>query len=85
MPDELNARLKERAGQRGQSLQQFLLSELRDMAERSPLEVRLREALGPVAPLSVSTADLVSALEAARLERDARLTEALASRGASGG
>ena len=72
VPEELNARLKERASERGQSLQQFLLAELRDVAERSPLEVRLREALGPLSPLSVSSADIVDALEAARQERESR-------------
>ena len=85
VPEELNERLKARASERGQSLQQFLLGELRDVAERSPLEVRLREVLEPLSPLTVSTADIVAALETARLERDAGLMESLQGDTSSGG
>lgn len=85
VPDELNKLLKARASERGQSLQQFLLAELRDVAERSPLEVRLREVLEPLSPLTVSTGDIVAALETARLERDASLMGAFEADTSSGG
>ena len=85
VPDELNERLKARASERGQSLQQFLLAELRDVAERSPLEVRLREVLEPLSPLTVSTGDIVAALETSRLQRDARLMGAVEADTSSGG
>lgn len=76
VPDELNERLKARASERGQSLQQFLLAGLKDVAERSPLEVRLREVLERHARPSVPAADVAAALEEARQDwedRSARL------------
>lgn len=85
VPDELNERLKARATERGQSLQQFLLAELKDVAERSPLEVRLREMLEPLSPLNVSTSDIVSALETSRADRQASLAGAMAQDEGSGG
>ena len=76
VPDELNERLKARASERGQSLQQFLLERLKDVAERSPLEVRLREVLERHSRASVPSADVAAALEEARQDwedRSARL------------
>ena len=72
VPEELNERLKDRARERGQSLQQFLLRELAEAADRSPLEARLREAIAHLTPLSLSADDIRATLEAARDERDAR-------------
>lgn len=72
VPDELNERLKARASERGQSLQQFLLAELRDVAARTPLEVRLREVLDRHARPALPAADLAAALEEARQELEDR-------------
>lgn len=72
VPDELNERLKARASERGQSLQQFLLAELRDVADRSPLEVRLREALDGRTGRRFATADIAAALEESRQEWEDR-------------
>lgn len=71
VPEELNDRLKMRARERGQSLQQFLLRELAGVAERSPVEARLREVLAPLSPVSISPEDIWAALEAARADRAA--------------
>ena len=73
VPDELNERLKLRARERGQSLQQFLLRELTEVADRSPLEERLREVLSRRPEVSVASEDIRVALDEARQERDSRL------------
>ena len=76
VPEDLNERLKSRARERGQSLQQFLLRELSDVAARSPLEARLREVLAGTRPHPVDPAAVLTALEAGRSDRDARTAEA---------
>jgi antitoxin FitA len=38
LPDEVHAKLQQRAEQRGQSLQQYLAAELRRLAERPTLD-----------------------------------------------
>ena len=67
MPAELHREFKARAARAGMSLSDYLLSELRQAAERPPIEeLRARLAnLPPVNP-SISAADLI------RAERDRR-------------
>jgi plasmid stability protein len=48
LPDDVHAKLQQRADQRGQSLQQYLAAELRRLAERPTLdEVLARIAARP--------------------------------------
>ena len=69
VPDALHKRLKTRAAQTGLSLSDFLIREVRKVAERpSPQELMARLAARPrVDELPDSPADAV------RAERDARL------------
>ena len=67
VPDELHRRLKTRAAASGQSLSDFLIAEIRAIAERpTPAEIRYR--LEQRAPAKVRE----SAARAVRAERDAR-------------
>jgi plasmid stability protein len=67
VPDELHRRLKSRAALAGMSLSEYLLSELRQIAERlTPEEMRARLSEREKTILSVSVADLL------RAERDNR-------------
>jgi plasmid stability protein len=75
VPEELNEQLKARARERGQSLRQFLLRELVDVAQRSPLEDRLCEVLSPLSDLPLSSDEVRVALDEARLARDSRLAD----------
>ena len=67
VPDELHRRLKARAALAGMSLSDYLLNEIRQVAERPTLEeMRARlESRSPVTPD-------VSPAEAVRAERDSR-------------
>lgn len=65
VPDSLHRRLKSRAALAGMSLSDYLLSEIREVAERPTLdELRARLERRPTAEFSVSPADAV------RAERD---------------
>lgn len=67
VPDELHRKLKARAAASGQSLSDFLIAEIRNIAERpTPAEIRYR--LAQRAPAKVRE----SAARAVRAERDAR-------------
>ena len=67
VPEALHRRLKARAALAGMSLSDFLLGEIREVAERPTIEeLRARLASRPTATLSVSPADAV------REERDHR-------------
>lgn len=67
VPDELHRRLKSRAALAGMSLSDFLLSEIRQVAERPTLEeLRVRLASRPPVVPGESPADAV------RAEREAR-------------
>ncbi len=67
VPDELHRRLKTRAAASGQSLSDFLIAEIRAIAERpTPAEIRYR--LQQRAPAKVRE----SVARAVRAERDAR-------------
>ena len=70
VPEDVNARLKEQARARGQSLQQFLLRELEEAANRTPLEQRLREVLGRQADLNLTRDQILEDLQESRRERD---------------
>ena len=70
VPAVINDKLKRQAEARGQSLQQFLLNELRETAERSTLEERLSEVLGRHANIRVSREDVLRAVEEARQDRE---------------
>lgn len=70
VPAEISDKLKKHAEARGQSLQQFLLNELRETAERSTLEERLREVLGRHANIRASREDVLRAVEEARQDRE---------------
>lgn len=67
--DDLNARLKERARERGQSLQQFLLRELEEVADRSPIEARLRALTSGLPRRDIARADLDRAVRGAADDR----------------
>jgi plasmid stability protein len=77
VPEDVNEKLKQRAADRGQSLQQFLLRELADVAERSPLEKRWAEALEGLPRLDVSASETVALIEAGRRERDQQIARAV--------
>ena len=65
--DELHRRLKSRAALAGMSLSDYLLNEIRDLAERPTLE-ELRARLEQRSPVNPS----VAPAEAVRTERDRR-------------
>jgi plasmid stability protein len=64
VPDRLHRSLKARAAMAGMSLSDYLLAELKEIAERPTLE-ELRERLHQRAPVSVS-------IDTARLVREER-------------
>ncbi|HTX49179.1 MAG TPA: hypothetical protein VME40_07300 [Caulobacteraceae bacterium] len=67
VPDELHRRLKSRAALAGMSLSEYLLGEIRHVAELpTPDEIRARLSERPRTILSESPADAV------RAERDSR-------------
>jgi plasmid stability protein len=67
VPDALHRRLKSRAALAGMSLSDYLLSQIRELAERPTLEeMRVRLAGRSAVSLSVTPA------EAVRAERDSR-------------
>jgi plasmid stability protein len=67
VPDALHRQLKSRAALAGMSLSDYLLGELRQVAERPTLD-ELRARLNSRAPVT----PLVSPAEAVRAERDGR-------------
>ena len=67
VPDGLHRRLKSRAALAGMSLSDYLLSEIRQVAERPTLD-ELRERLGR----RPATSPSVSPAQAVRAERDRR-------------
>lgn len=67
VPDALHRRLKSRAALAGMSLSDYLLQQIREVAERPTVEeLRARLARRQTVMLSVDTADAV------RAERDSR-------------
>jgi antitoxin FitA len=69
VPDEVSKALKARAAKKGQSLSEYALAELTQIAERPTIEElteRLRRRNGPREDLVPSAADIL------RAERDAR-------------
>jgi len=67
VPDALHRRLKARAAMAGMSLSDYLLQQIREVAERPTVEeLRARLASRSAVSLSVDTADAV------RAERDSR-------------
>lgn len=67
VPDALHRKLKSRAALAGMSLSDYLLQQIREVAERPTLEeMRARLARRSAVTLSVDTADAV------RAERDSR-------------
>jgi plasmid stability protein len=67
VPDALHRRLKARAAMAGMSLSDYLLQQIREVAERPTIEeMRARLARRSTVTLSVDTADAV------RAERDSR-------------
>jgi plasmid stability protein len=67
VPEDLHRKLKARAALAGMSLSDYLLSEIRDIAER-PTLAELRERLGRRA----SVRPTLSPAKAVRAERDGR-------------
>ena len=65
VPDALHRQLKSRAALAGMSLSEYLLSEIREVAERPTIE-ELRERLRRRLPMTPS----VSTAQAVRAERD---------------
>jgi plasmid stability protein len=67
VPDALHRRLKSRAALAGMSLSDYLLQQIREVAERPTIEeLRARLARRSTVTLSIDTADAV------RAERDSR-------------
>jgi plasmid stability protein len=67
VPDALHRRLKSRAALAGMSLSDYLLQQIREVAERPTIEeMRARLARRSTVTLSIDTADAV------RAERDSR-------------
>jgi plasmid stability protein len=67
VPDSLHRRLKSRAALAGMSLSDYLLQQIREVAERPTIEeLRARLARRSTVTLTVDTADAV------RAERDSR-------------
>jgi plasmid stability protein len=67
MPDEVHRRLKVRASHAGMTLQQYVLSELKAVAERpTPDEVLAR--LGDLPPVRVGVDEIVDAVRAGRVD-----------------
>jgi len=77
VPDDVNEKLKMRAAERGQSVQQFLLTTISEAADQSPLEVRLREVIERSPTLNITREQIVSAIEVGRRERDEAIQAAL--------
>jgi antitoxin FitA len=70
VPDSLHRTLKARAAMAGMSLSDYLLKEIREVADRPTLEeLRQRVAKREPVKLPVSAADII---RAERAERDAR-------------
>jgi plasmid stability protein len=67
VPDEMHRTLKARAAQEGKSLSDYLLAELRHIAER-PTLAEMRERLRSRSPVMTD----ISSEEAVRAERDSR-------------
>jgi plasmid stability protein len=67
VPDSLHRTLKSRAAQAGMSLSDYLLAELRKLAERPTME-ELRKRLQQMEPVELP----VSAAQLVREERDSR-------------
>lgn len=67
VPDMLHRRLKSRAALAGMSLSDYLLQQIREVAERPTLE-EMRARLERRAPVSVS----IDPVRAIRAERDSR-------------
>ncbi|MGQ0584899.1 MAG: FitA-like ribbon-helix-helix domain-containing protein [Reyranella sp.] len=67
VPDTLHRRLKSRAALAGMSLSDYLLQQIREVAERPTLE-EMRARLERRSPVSVS----VDPVRAVRAERDSR-------------
>lgn len=62
VPDDLHRRLKSRAATAGMSLSDYLLSQIREAAERPTIEeLRARLASRPAVKLSINPADAVRA------------------------
>jgi plasmid stability protein len=76
VPEDVNAKLKQRAAERGQSLQQFLLRELAEAADRSPLEERWAQVLDGLPHVQVTKEDIIEAIETGRRERDEAIRRA---------
>lgn len=68
VPDEVHATLRRRAAAAGQSLQEYLLAQLVDTAERSTLEEVLDRAGGRAG----GQAGFAAAVRAVRADRGAR-------------
>ena len=67
VPDALHRRLKARAALAGMSLSDYLLAEIRELAERPTLE-ELRDRLERRSPVTLS----ITPVDAVRSERDRR-------------
>jgi plasmid stability protein len=66
VPEDVHAKLAERASMRGQSLQQYLTAELRRLAERPSMD----EALGRIAARQGGSVGLTQAVADLAAERD---------------
>lgn len=67
VPEALHRRLKSRAALSGMSLSEYLLAEMRNIAERPTME-ELRERMARRSPVELT----ISAAEMVRAERDSR-------------
>jgi uncharacterized protein (DUF1778 family) len=77
VPEDVNDKLKQRAAERGQSVQQFLLRTISEVADRSPLEQRWAEVLDGLPRVNVTREEIVETIHAGRRERDEAILRAV--------
>lgn len=77
VPDDIRDALANRAAARGQSLQAFLLAVVTDEARRSTNVALLERFEGRQDGSQLASTQVTEALDDARVERDALLSEAL--------
>jgi len=76
VPDGVNDKLKQRAAERGQSVQQFLLRTISEAAEQSPLEKRWAEVLDDLPQVNVTREEIIEAIHDGRRECDEAILRA---------
>lgn len=81
VPDDVHRRLKIRAASEGRSLSDYLLAELREIAQQ-PTLAEMRERLSRQEPTDIGSEEIVRIIHEGRAERDERIMRTI---GGSGG